>query len=345
MPNTFITLDVPSAEGPGTPAVVANTGHPKTFVLAGDVGGAPYVVEGSNDGGGTWDILIDEDGTQTLFTSNNAGTKSVDCIVEQVRVRRIGGLPTTPPPSITMGAPPAFGPSFFGRIPVPEVLGYGTPLDLRLRVGPLKTFTVRGRMVPGSRFTLLGSMDGVQFDEIIQYTADQQGARSREVMCRYLRVLRGGALGPAPAIAVGGEAVHEPFGDGAAAGSAEMTIASDRAYETTGTGEELFAEYHAPLGALDAASLVLDFAGIARATGTDGEVKVRVRSGGTKGAPDGDELASFTAGPDEAARSARSAVFVRPAAPTTLIKVTGDGQGGRAVLRGFGLLFHSAPGV
>lgn len=345
MPNTFIALDVPQREGAGTPAVVASTGHPKTLVLAGDVAGARYIVEGSNDGGGTWDILIDEDGTQTLFTSANAGAKSVDCVVEQVRVRRVGGLPSSTPPSITMGAPPALGPSFFGRLDVPGAAGLGAPLDLGLRVGPLKTFVVRGPVTTGSRFTILASMDGAQFDEVIQYTADQQGARSREVMCRYLRVLRGGALGPMPAISVGGEAVHEAGGGGATLISSELSLASEHAYETTGEGEELFAEYLVPLSALDAAELILEFTGLARGSGLESQGTFRVRAGGLTGAPDGDEWAAFSAGNGETNGTGRSGRLPRPTAPATLIKVTGDGQGGRARLRGFGLLFKAAPAL
>ena len=73
MPNMFISLDVPRGEGVGVPAIVSTTGHPKTFVLAGSVSGGRYVVEGSNDGGNSWDILVDDDGTQALFISANSG--------------------------------------------------------------------------------------------------------------------------------------------------------------------------------------------------------------------------------------------------------------------------------
>jgi hypothetical protein len=337
MPNTFISLDVPRGEGVGVPAVVSMTGHPKSFVLAGTVSGGRYVVEGSNDGGNTWDILVDDDGTETLFVSNNSGAKSVDCIVEQVRVRSIRNSAGATAPSITMGAPPALGPNFFGCIPVPASQGLGDPIDLGLRVGPLKTFTMRGANVAGARFSILASMDGVQFDEVIQYTADQQGARSREVMCRYLRVLRGGTLGGTPIVAVGGEAVQEASG-GSGTRSAELSIASERGFATTSTqGEEVLAEYVAPLATLDATTLSLDFTGVARGTGG---THFRVRMGGTFGTPDGTELAAFTASEVEASRSAQSVPFARPTAGSSLIKITGQGNG--AVLRSFDLLFHGA---
>jgi len=337
MPNMFISLDVPRGEGVGLPAIVSNTGHPKTFVLGGAVLGGRYIVEGSNDGGNSWDILVDDDGTEALFLSSNGGAKSIDCIVAQVRVRSIRNSAAAAPPSITMGAPPALGNNFFSSIPVPALQGLGDPLDLGLRVGPLKTFTARGSTVAGARFSILASMDGVQFDEIIQFTADQQGARSRQVMCRYLRVLRGGALGGNPLIAVGGEPVQEASG-GSALPSSELSVASERAFAVTATeGEEVLAEYVAPLSALAAATLTPDFAGVARGgTGT----RFRVRIGGSVGIPDGDELAAFEASEVEAPRAGQGAPFARPGAGSSLIKITGQGNG--AVLRSFDLLFHGA---
>lgn len=337
MPNTFINLDVPRGEGVGVPTVIGLTGHPKSFVLAGEVPGGRYIVEGSNDGGASWDILIDEDGTETLFQASNEGTKTVDAIVEQVRVRSVRNLANATAPSITMGAPPAMGPNFFGQLPIPATQGLGDPLDLGLRVGPLKTFTARGSLPSGSRYSILASMDGLQFDEVIQFTADQQGARSREVMCRYLRVLRGGPLGPAPIIAVGGEATMEASGGGSA--SAELSIASDREYETTISDEEVLAEYAVPLAALNAASLTLDFSGIGSVP-VEGEALFRVRTGGTIGYPDGAELLSLGTTAGEGPLSGQSVPFARPFAGTTLIKVTGQGSGAR--LRGFTLLFHGA---
>jgi hypothetical protein len=325
----------------GVPAVVALTGHPKSFVLAGAIPGGRYIVEGSNDGGRSWDILIDDDGTQTLFTSAAGGAKTVDCIVEQVRVRCIRAAASVP--SITMGAPPTPGPSFFGTLQVPSTQGLGTPLDLGLNAGPLKTFTVRGAIPAGARFGILASMDGVRFDEVIQFTADQQGARSREVMCRYLRVLRGGALGPAPAIAVGGESVREPnsCGSGGVTGISTLSIASEREYTSTqASTEELFAEYVVPFPALAATALTLEFSGIAWTPDADGAI-VRVRIGGTLGQPDGEELASLMAGSDEVPLAERSNPFAPPVEPRTLVKVTGFAPCGRAVLRGFELLFHT----
>ena len=337
MPNTFINLDVPRGEGVGIPTVVGMTGHPKSFVLAGDVAGGRYIVEGSNDGGETWDILIDDDKTQTLFLANNEGTKTVDCIVEQVRVRSLRNLLDAPVPSITMGAPPALGLNFFGRIPVPPFQGLGQPLDLGLRVGPLKTFTMRGSIPPGSRFSILASMDGLQFDEVMQFTADQQGARSHEVMCRYLRVLRGGTIGATPIIAVGGEPTRE-FGVGGNA-SPGLSIASDRCYGTMNPNEEVFAEYAVPLAALESQAIALDFSGIAYVP-SEASAYFRVRMGGTMGLPDGSELVSLRVQDGEGPIVAHGPPFMRPTETSTFIKVTGQGNG--AQLRGFALLFQGA---
>ena len=68
MPNTFTALDVPVNDGSGLPFVTRTLGRPKTIVFAGPVLGR-YIVEGSNDGGNSWDILVDDSGQQALFTS------------------------------------------------------------------------------------------------------------------------------------------------------------------------------------------------------------------------------------------------------------------------------------
>lgn len=347
MPNTFIKLDVPRGIGAGIPAVVGLTGHPKTFGLSGSIPeGGRYIIEGSNDGGSTWDILLDEDGTQTLFTSRISGVKTVDCIVEQVRVRseRIAGAGELP--TVTMGAPPASGANVFRKLDVPATIGEGAPLDLGLSVGPLKTLMLRGPVPPLSRYTILASMDGVQFDEVAFFTSDQQGARSIDLMCRFLRVRRT-ALGPSPVVTVGAEGLLEPGtgGGGPARQAAELSVACEREFATAaGDVEEVMAEYAVPLSGLDAARFVLELSGIGHPSRADASATFRARLGGAPGAPDGAELAGFTASGSPAVRLGRGEAFDRPSEPVSLVKVTGRGVGDttRAVLRGFVLRFRPA---
>src|SRR3954466_3045529 len=87
MPNTFTALDVPINDGSGVPFVTAGLGRPKTIVFSGPVLGR-YIVEGSNDGGNNWDILVDDSGQQALFTTSAPGVRTFDCIVHPMRVRR-----------------------------------------------------------------------------------------------------------------------------------------------------------------------------------------------------------------------------------------------------------------
>ena len=70
----------------------------------------------------------------------------------------------------------------------------------------------------------------------------------------------------------------------------------------------------------------------------------RVRAGGAADQPDGTALLTVQdVGPADAVVSADSLPFVRPADPSTLIKLTGQGDGTTpAALRNFVLLFHSA---
>src|SRR5256885_16070798 len=60
-----------------------------------------------------------------------------------------------------------------------------------------------------SRYSILGSMDGTRFDEVMLFTSDQQGARPIEFFCRFLRVQRA-AGGPTPVLAFGCEGILEP---------------------------------------------------------------------------------------------------------------------------------------
>src|SRR6516162_7154001 len=141
MPNLFASLDVPTSDAtPGAPFDVTATGRPKTLVLDGAVrSGGRYIVEGSTNGGAAWDVLVGLDGTQGLFTSDNGGTKSIDAIVTHLRVRSEGNGIVTTPPSLTVGAPPAVGPSVFRTLPIPPVNGPGPIVDLGDSAGPFKT--------------------------------------------------------------------------------------------------------------------------------------------------------------------------------------------------------------
>jgi hypothetical protein len=337
MPNTFISLDVPQGDGTGIPVVVGATGRPKTFVLSGTVRpGGRFIVEGSQDGQ-TWDILVGKDGTQVFFTSGAEGAKTLDCIVQQVRVRSIGHLPTDQPPSITMGAPPANGTNFFGTLDVPTTGSLGAALDLGIETGPLKTFIVRGPVPPGSRYTIQASMDGVKFDEVLLVTSDQQGARSKEVICRFVRVQRN-SVGAGPTITVGAEAILEP------GGTPDITVSSEREFATDTAAEEILAEYVVPLGAFPLATMALTFAARARIDGGEPPSgSLRVRLGGTAGQPDGDVLVETTdvAGTEQSLVVAGPSI-PRPATPGSLIKLTGQALAGSMFVRGFVLWFHNA---
>jgi hypothetical protein len=347
MPNTFITLEVPtSANSTGAPVYVGNTGHPKTFVRTGPISGR-YVVEGSNDGGSSWDILIDDnDGTQVLFASPNAGAKTVDCVVEQVRVRSLRNTTTGLAPSMTMGAPPSLGYNVFGKIEVPTDPGVGSVFDVGLGVGPLKTFILRGAVPERARFTILASMDGTRFDETLLFTADQQGARSARVMCRYLRVLRGGAAGPAPALSVGCEPVTEAGGVSfppATGDPPAFTLALDPKRAVSGTGEEVLYEYPVPLRSLPGDQVVAELSAFVSGGDGSGPATFRVRIGGTPRVADGAQVATVGAAGSEAVQVARGPAFDKPGEPVTLVKITAERTG--AAMAGFFLSFRGVQAV
>jgi len=174
-----------------------------------------------------------------LFSSSNTATKTVEAIVERVRVRSAGNGTVAVPPSITMAAPPALATSTFGTLNVPPSDGLGTPFDLGPSAGPVKTVIVRGDIRSGSRFTILASIDGAQFEPVAVFTSDQQGALAVSVLCRFLRVQRHG-LGPTPAVAFGTEGTFDP----AAAATAELSISEEAEHETSSlSDEEVLAEF------------------------------------------------------------------------------------------------------
>jgi hypothetical protein len=340
MPNSFIQLDVPVTDTAGAPAVTTLTGSPKTFVFAADaVPGGRYVVEGSNDGGATWDTLVGLDDTQVLFTSNNTAGKAIDAVVDRVRVRSIGNGPVAIPPSITMAAPPAAATSIFGALATPASEGLGAPSDLGAAAGAVKTIIARGDIRPGSRFTVLASLDGLHFEPVTAFTADQQGAKAVSVLCRFLRVQRHG-LGATPSISFGCEGTFDP----AAATASELTISEEAEHETSSlSNEEVLAEYAVPLAELPAPVLALTFAAISEQGEVAGTTTFRVRLGGAFGVPTGIEIGrAVDTAAGETSVVVNSAPFSRPAQPVVAVKVTGQGDGTQAAaLRGFVLLFHS----
>jgi hypothetical protein len=337
MPNTFTTLDVPVNDGSGVPFVTSGLGRPKTIVFSGPVLGR-YVVEGSNDSGNNWDILVDDSGQQALFTAQSPGVRTFDCIVDRVRVRSAGNAQLATPPTIALGAPPAVGTPVFGVLNMPTGPGLGAPVDLGLSAGAFKTFILRGAIPPGSRYSVQGSMDGARFDEVMLFTSDQQGARPVEFFCRFLRVQRA-AGGATPVLAFGTEGILEPT-----TGPAELAIPDQGEGATSSVAtEEVLRQYRVPLALLTPASLRVALTGEGRGPETPRNVTFRVRAGGMADQPDGAALLAIQdLGPSDAPVSADSPPFARPTDPSTLIKLTGQGDGATAAaLRNFVLLFHA----
>jgi hypothetical protein len=335
MPNTFTTLDVPTNDGSGVPFITRALGRPKSIVFAGAVLGR-YIVEGSNDGGNNWDILVDDSGQQALFTTPTPGIRTFDCIVDQVRVRSSGNSSLATPPIISLGAPPATGIPVFGVLDMPAAPGLGAPFDLGLSAGAFKTFILRGPIPPGSRYTVQGSIDGVRFDEVMLFTSDQQGARPTEFFCRFLRVQRA-AGGPTPALSFGSEGIVE-----GTSGATEVSI-SDAGGASTGdtSVEEVLRQYRVPLALLAAPTLRVALTAEGRGAAAR-NVIFRLRTGGAADHPDGTELlVAHDLGPGDAPITADSAPFARPTDASTLLKLTGQGDGTfPAALRNFVLLFH-----
>jgi hypothetical protein len=337
MPNSFNQIDVPLADGPGVPLIASALGRQKTIAFSGSKVRGRYVVEGSNDGGNTWDILIDDDGAQALFTSAAPGLRIFDCILDRIRVRSINNGQVATPPTISVGASPLLSTPIFGVLDMPVAPGSGQPFDLGLSAGPFKTFILRGAIPTGARYTILGSIDGQRFDEALLFTSDQQGTRSLEFLCRFLRVDRG-AIGPTPVVAFGSEGVVD-----AGAGATLSIPEAGKVSTTTATDEEVLRQYRVPLAALQAPRLVVTLSGDASPPTESQKVAFNVRVGGTPGLPDGTVLVTVTNdGTTGGVVSGTSAPFPRPIETSSLIKVTAQGDGILpASLAHFSVLFQS----
>jgi hypothetical protein len=341
MPNSFALLDVPFFDGPGAPLDTSAFGRTKTIVFDGPVQGR-YVVEGSNDGGGTWDILIDDGGAQALYTGGTAGPRSFDCIIERVRVRSIGNGQPAVRPVVALGAPPLVeGAPIFGVLDCPTSSGLGAVFDLGDAAGAFKTFILRGEIPPGSRYTILGSIDGDRFDELLVFTSDQQGARPVDFLCRFLRVRRA-AVGPTPVISFGSEGVADPVSAGPTDAATELTLSHEPLRGTSGAGEEVLVEFLVPFLRLPSPLLGFWFSCISVQGESPGIPMFRVRIGGTLGQPDGDEVFNITAGHAGEMRFAGPGqTFARPESDLVPVKVTGDRREGPfAALRGLVMVFQ-----
>src|SRR5262249_7363862 len=222
------------------------------------------------------------------FTNTTPGLRGFDCMVERVRVRSVNNGRVTTPPIVTIGAPPRIGVPLFGVLNVPAAPGVGTPFDVGLSAGPFKTFILRGAIPPGGRYVISGSIDGQRFEEATLFTSDQQGARSLDFLCRFLRVERN-AVGATPSVAFGCEGVLEPSAPGA--GSVTLSIPEGGKFATNSlTDEEVLREYRVPLSVLQAPTLRLTLAGDASTPSEARRLTFNVRAGGLLGQPDGDIL-------------------------------------------------------
>jgi hypothetical protein len=99
-----------------------------------------------------------------------------------------------------------------------------------------------------------------------------------------------------------------------------------------------------PLALLAPASLRVTLSGEARGPAVARSITFRVRTGGAPDQPDGTEVLTVPdVGPGDLAVAADSPPFARPTDPSTLVKLTGQGDGTTpAALRNLVLLFHSA---
>lgn len=152
--------------------------------------------------------------------------------------------------------------------------------------------------------------------------------------------VRGNRLSPEGWTAVGREGIVEPT----TAPNEISIVDAGEVASSSHSAEEVLRQYRVPMAVLAAGNLRVALAGEGRGPAAARNVTFRVRSGGTGDQPDGTALLTVQdIGPGDAAVSADSDPFARPTDPSTLIKLTGQGDGTTAAaLRNFVLLFQSA---
>jgi hypothetical protein len=347
MPNSFLNLEIPRGDGVGAPTDTGLTAATKTFIYAGAPAGR-FAVEGSHDGH-TWAVLLGRDRSQQAFFS---GTRSqvltLDAVVKQLRVRATGTRGVACPDGIGLGAPPAQGKNVFAQLPVPEDGDRGEPFDLGARTGLLKTFILGDGAPSSSGFSILASVDGERFGELVRLQGgNQDRMRTVAAVCRFLRVDRIGP-GACPHITVGAEGLGETQagqGDGQNEGGALLTLSDERAAATSSLSvEEVLREFYVPLGSPSWPQGIE--ATLSAFCGTEGDegggrAIFNLRMGGRPGRPDGDILTHLTGRGSGSPQVATSRPFSQPDEPTTLIKVTAKGDGSvQAALRSLVITFQ-----
>lgn len=327
-------LDIPRADGVGPAVDVADADSPKTFVFGGARAGR-YVVEGSHDGD-SWAMLAGRDRTVALFTGARSIARTVEGIAKKLRVRALGTRGISPTGSIGVGALEAAAANVFAILAAPAEAGLGKAVDLGDEVGLEKTFIVGGRLPPGVRYSVLASVDGENFGEILRLPSGQQDrARTLAAVCRFLRIEKVGR-GPSPAVTVGAKGLA--LGDGGDGNGEPPTVSlrshvslSDEAAVTTelASEEQVVREYFVPLANVsERRGFEATLAGFFAAEGPgSGQALFRLRMGGKPGRPDGETLVELEERSSGGARAVTERIWTRPTEAATLVKLTAQSSG------------------
>jgi hypothetical protein len=347
MPNTFLNLEIPRGDGVGDPSDTGLTAATKTFIYPGTPAGR-FAVEGSHDGH-TWAVVIGrERAQQAFFSGNRSQVLTVDAVVKQLRVRATGTRGVACPEGIGLGAPPAAGKNVFAQLPVPKDGDRGDPFDLGPKTGLLKTFILGEGAQSSTGFSVLASVDGERFGEVLRLQGgNQDRMRTVAAVCRFLRIDRIGP-GVCPHITVGAEGLAEAQsaeGGSSGDGTALITLSDERAVATSSASdEEVLREFYVPLAGPSWPRGIE--ATLSAFCGTEGDEEggkavFNLRTGGRAGRADGDILTHVTGRGSGSPEVATSHPFSQPDEPTTLVKVTAKGDGSaRATLRSLVITFQ-----
>ena len=184
------------------------------------------------------------------------GVRTFDCIVDRVRVRSVGNAALAAPPTIALGAPPAVGHAGVRRPGhARRARASARRSTSALSAGAFKTFILRGAIPPGSRYSILGSMDGHALPGGHALHERPAGrAAGRVLLPVPARPARRRRPDAGPRLRLR----RDPRGR-RGAGTSEISIADDGEVETSSVAnEEVLRQYRVPLALLSPATLRVD---------------------------------------------------------------------------------------
>lgn len=257
MSSVFLSLNIPASTGVGTNTDVHALEPSKTLVIGGTINpalGEIVVVEGSLDPGASEQSFFGI----CYFQGVNEPPRTISTVLQWMRVRRVSASAANSP-NVELGSDNSPTETFF-TLNVPATAGPGSATDVSAG-GETMSFMVKGGIVqpsadgtsPGETFLIEGSNDNVNWNGVIAFTKDNQGANIFTRRYNFVRVNRSANFGSTPGAFCGTSTSSGGGGAFPGYGAAPPAIAAASA---AGTATTVSRSDHTHQGALEHGSYV-----------------------------------------------------------------------------------------